>query len=81
MATAFVDVIKPAHEGIEVKRKIATMPSRQTGLEAELVDIRAAKRTMPRQTKAAKDSIKALKAQLTAALMAFERLTDEFARI
>lgn len=44
--TAIVDVIKLARESIEMERMNATMSNRQTNFKAELVEIRAAGRTM-----------------------------------
>lgn len=60
--TTTIKVIKLAQEGIKAKRKNATMFSRQTSFEAELVKIRAAGRTVSGQILAAEKRVKSLKA-------------------
>lgn len=65
--TTFVDVIELARESFEMKQKNATANSRQTSLEARLVEIRAAGHTMRGQITATEDRIKTLKALLTGA--------------
>lgn len=79
VSSTIIDVIELAFEDIEVKRKIATMSGRQMFLEAGLVEIRAAGRTMRSQMAAAEDWIKNPKAQLTDAHMALEKLIDRSA--
>lgn len=75
-----VDVIQLACEGSEIGRKNAAMFSRQTDLEAELVEVWAAERTMPGQITAAGDWIKTLKTQLFNARVALEKLVEKSAR-
>lgn len=53
------------------------MSSRQTSLDAKLVEIPPAGRTRLSQTTAGVDRIKPLKAQLANVRMALEKLTDE----
>lgn len=80
LPTTIVDVIKLAHEGIEMKRKNTTMPSQQTDTGTELLDIRADGRTMNSQITAAEELAIALKTLLADAQMALDKPTDESAR-
>lgn len=75
--TTIVIVIKLVREGIKVERKIATMPSQQTDLECELVETRAAERTIRRHCSTAIERVTTLKAQLFNAQMALEKLAIE----
>lgn len=75
-----VEVVKLARENIEMKRKNATMSSRQTYLKAKLVETRAAGRTMPSQIMAAKAQIKLLNTKLGNAQLPFEKLPNGSAR-
>lgn len=75
--TTLVDVVELVREGIETNRKNTTLSSRQTDLEAKLVEIRAAGHTMRAQNTAGHGRIKAPETQLTNALFALERLPDE----
>lgn len=72
-----VDVIKLARKGIEAERKNATMFSRQTDLEDELTEMRAARRTMSCQISATEVRLKTLKVQLSETQLELEKLTDE----
>lgn len=77
VSTTTVNAIELATNGIEMKCKNPTVSSRQTDLEAELVKIRVARRTMRSQITAAESWINTLKAQLTDARMALDKLTSE----
>lgn len=59
--TTIVDVTDLSREGVEVKRKNATVPRQLTNLDAELVEVRAAGRTIRSQVTAAEDWIRTLK--------------------
>lgn len=69
-----------AREGIKMKGQNVTVSSRQTDLEAKLLEIRAAGRTMRSQISAVEGRIKDLEVMLTDARMALEKLTDKSAR-
>lgn len=56
--TTTVEVIELAREAIETKRRSVTMCSRQTNLGAELVEIRADRRTMSGQITATGERVK-----------------------
>lgn len=60
VSTAVVDVVELPCNGIETNRKNATVPTRQTDLEVDLVERRAARRTMRGQTTSGEDHIKVL---------------------
>lgn len=80
MPTKIVDVIEHARDGIEMKRKNATLFSRQTNLKAKLVEMRATWRTMRDRITATEARVKTLKGQLTDAQSAFEKLADDLSR-
>lgn len=78
-ATAVV-VIGLAHEGVKAKRKNATPSEQNADMHAELVQPRAANRSICRQLVEAKRRIAALKAQLDDAWWAIEKLVGESSR-
>lgn len=80
MPTTIVDVVELPRESIEMKRKNATMPDRQTDLEAQLVEALAAKRTMRIQITTAEGLIKALNVRLADAQLALEKLANEWSK-
>lgn len=63
--TTFVHVIELFCESAKIKRKCATISCQQMVLETELLEIRAAGRSMGSQITAAENQIKASKAQST----------------
>lgn len=80
MPTTIADVVSLARESIELKRKNATIFSRQRDIEAELEEIRAAVRAMRSQITAVENWIKTLKPLLSDGRVALETLRDESAR-
>lgn len=62
--TTIVDEVELARESNDAKRKNATMPSQKTDLEAELAEIKAAKRATRSKITTLKDWIKVLKTLL-----------------
>lgn len=72
-----VDVIELACEGIEIKRKNATLPDRNLDMEARLVETLVAGRTMRGQITATEDRVKAQKTQLADAQLTYEKSANE----
>lgn len=81
MPTTVVDVIELARDGIEAKRKNATMLSRQTDIEAKLVEITTSRCTMSGQTSAAEKRVKWLKLLLVETQLSPEKQTNESVRM
>lgn len=61
VSTKIVEVIELARHGIEAKRKDAALSDRQTDTETELVDTRAARRTMKGKISAAMEWVETLR--------------------
>lgn len=77
VTATIVDVFELAREGIEVKRKNATMTGRRTDLKAQLIETFFAGRTIRGQITAAETRIRGLKTQLGDAQFALQKLADE----
>lgn len=78
--TLIVDVIEIVLDGIEAKRKDATMYSQQTDLGAELLEIPGARETMSVQTAAVEKRVKSLKTGSSEVQLVLEKMTDESSR-
>lgn len=75
--TTIADIIELAREVIEITLKNATFSSLQTDSEAKLVGVWAAGSTMRSLVTAAKGQVETLKRQLSDALVALDKPTDE----
>lgn len=77
---AIVEVVKLAREGVEAKRKNATLSKQNTEMDAKLVKDRVVKRTIREQLVGVKLQVTTLRTQLSGSQLALEKLASEVSR-
>lgn len=79
--TTFVKVVELTGEGVEAKRKDATLSKQNKDIDADPVKVRAIKSTVCEQFVGVERWIPTLKTQLGETQLEPEKLTDEYSKM